>query len=73
MIGDMVNHPPHYTKGQVECIDAIQSALGDEAFVSYCRGQALKYVWRTGNKWDAAEDMRKAIWYLNKAAELLER
>ena len=26
---DNVNRPKHYRKGKVECIDAIQSALGD--------------------------------------------
>jgi hypothetical protein len=23
---DMVNHPPHYTQGDIECIDAIKAA-----------------------------------------------
>ena len=27
---DNVNHPPHYKKGSVECIDAIKSALTKE-------------------------------------------
>lgn len=62
---DMVNHPPHY-QGKVECIDAIESALGEDAFYAYCRGTALKYIWRTGKKWDAKEDIRKAIWYLER-------
>lgn len=26
---DNVNHPPHYKQGEIECIDAIKSALGD--------------------------------------------
>ena len=69
---DMVNRPPHYTTGKVECIDAIHAALGDESFIDYCRGQALKYVWRSNQKWNAAEDMRKAAWYLDRAASMLE-
>jgi hypothetical protein len=64
---DMVNHPPHYqTESGLECIDAIRAMLGEEAFKDYCRGTAMKYIWRTGNKWDAEEDIKKAIWYLQE-------
>jgi hypothetical protein len=63
---DMVNHPPHYTQGGVECIDALEAMLGEDGFNAYCRGTALKYIWRTGHKWDAAEDLKKAIWYLGR-------
>ena len=63
---DMVNHPPHY-QGQVETIDGIEAALGPDGFRAYCRGNALKYIWRAGKKGDADEDIRKAIWYLNRA------
>lgn len=67
---DMVNHPPHYTQGAVECIDAIRAALGDEGLVSYCRGAAIKYLWRTGKKDNAVQDLEKAIWYITKAVEV---
>lgn len=68
---DMVNHPPHYqSENGIECIDAIHAALGDDGFVAYCRGNAMKYTWR--EKIDPAEDLRKATWYLNKAAEVIE-
>lgn len=70
MSPDMVNHPPHYTAGSIECIDAIRAALGDEAFIGHCRATAIKYLWRTGRKGDAVEDMRKAAWYVNKAIEV---
>ena len=69
---DMVNHPPHYTAGAIECIDAIREALGADGFISYCRGNAIKYLWRTGRKGNGAEDLRKAVWYANKAASVLE-
>lgn len=65
---DMVNSPPHY-QGEVECIDAIRSALGEDGFKAYCRGTSMKYIWRTGKKWDAEQDVRKAIWYLNQLLE----
>ncbi|AGH31854.1 nucleotide kinase [Salicola phage CGphi29] len=70
--GDPVNSPQHYqsTNG-IECIEAIQAALGNEAFVSYCRGNALKYIWRCGDKGKPKEDLQKAAWYMNKAAEVI--
>jgi len=65
---DMVNHPPHYQSDNgVECIDAIRAALGRDGFIAYCRGNAMKYIWR--DKLDNVEDWNKAIWYLNKATE----
>lgn len=70
---DMVNHPPHYQTGGIECIDAIRAALGLEGFVAYCRGNAIKYSWRAGKKDETAQDLRKAAWYLNRAASELEK
>lgn len=69
---DPVNHPSHYTQGRIECIEAIQAALGDEAFVAFCRGQALRYAWRAGHKEKHAEDLRKGAWYLTRAAAVLD-
>ena len=63
---DMVNHPPHYQSDNgVECIDAIRAALGREGFIAYCRGNAIKYLWR--DKVNNVEDRNKAIWYINRA------
>lgn len=70
--GDPVNSPAHYTAGGIECIDAIRAALTPEQFVGFCRGNALKYLWRTGLKGDAAEDMRKAAWYVDRATNAIE-
>jgi len=66
---DMVNHPPHY-QGKVECIDAIEAALGPEGFAAYCRGNAIKYSFRAGRKGPCAEDLAKAQWYLARATGL---
>ena len=65
---DMVNHPPHY-QGKVECIDAIEAALGPDGFAAYCRGSAIKYTYRAGKKGDAAQDINKAQWYLRRMTE----
>lgn len=70
---DMVNHPPHYQADGIECIDAIRAALGLDGFVAYCRGNAIKYSWRAGKKGDAVQDLRKASWYLNRAADELTK
>ena len=66
---DMVNQPPHYTHGGIECIDAMISSQGTEAVKDFCLCNAFKYIWRTKNK-NGIEDIDKAIWYLNKYKEL---
>jgi hypothetical protein len=64
-INDPVNHPSHYTAGRVECIDAIESALGPEGFVNFLRGQVIKYTWRLAHKGNPVQDAEKAAWYQN--------
>lgn len=68
---DPVNHPDHYTAGSIECIDAIQAALTPEQFTGYCRGNAIKYLWRMGLKGDKVQDGEKARWYVNRLLESL--
>lgn len=65
---DMVNCPPHYRQGNVECIDAIQAALTPEEFLGYCKGNVMKYTWRSHFK-GKIEDLKKARWYLNKVVD----
>ena len=65
---DMVNKQPHYNNGDIETIDAIQSALGD-GFEFYLQGNILKYVWRYRHK-NNVEDLKKAQWYLNKLIDI---
>jgi hypothetical protein len=67
-MSDRVNHPPHYTAGGIECIDAIKAALTEEEFRGFCKGNALKYIWREKHK-GGEESMKKAEWYLNKLTE----
>lgn len=64
-VHDPVNHPPHYKAGGIECIDAIEAALTPEEFRGYCKGNALKYVWRERHK-GGAESLAKAQWYLKR-------
>ncbi|MGB0818876.1 MAG: DUF3310 domain-containing protein [Candidatus Puniceispirillaceae bacterium] len=64
---DMVNNPPHYTDGEIECIDAIRAALGPDGFRAFCRGNAMKYIWRCELKDNMNTDLEKAGWYLQTA------
>jgi len=67
---DMVNHPPHYCTGDIECWDAMVSAFGLEWMRAYATVTAFKYIWRAKHKGRFAEDMKKAAWYEAKAAEM---
>ena len=61
---DNVNSPPHYKQGAIECIETIQSALTEEEFRGYCKGNAMKYIWRERHK-GGTESIEKAAWYLD--------
>ena len=65
-MADPVNHPNHYTKGGVECIDAIQSSMTEEAFRGYCKGNIQKYIYRYEDKQNPKQDLLKARWYLDR-------
>ena len=62
---DLVNDPPHYKQGSIECIDAIKAALTPEEFLGYCKGNIMKYMWRERYK-GGVESRRKAAWYLKQ-------
>ena len=61
MSADLVNHPPHYTS-HPSGIEAIQVT----EHMGFCLGNAVKYIWRAGDKGDALTDLRKARWYLDR-------
>lgn len=73
---DSVNHPKHYTShpSGVECIEITEH-------YNFCVGNAIKYLWRQGLKDDAGldpaakqiEDLRKAIWYIERQIKGLEK
>lgn len=68
---DMVNSPPHYNQGAVECIDAIEAQLSREEFIGYLRGTIAKYNWRLMRKGSPHEDARKMAWYQARLIEVL--
>lgn len=63
-MSDNVLHPSHYTQGKIECKDAIKAALTPEEWRGYCKGNALKYVWRERYK-GGDESLDKAAVYLD--------
>lgn len=73
-VKDNVNHPAHYTKGDIETIDYIVDVLGTQGAIDYCHGNVLKYTGsRLMNKGNCIQDAQKAIWYLNKMIDIKER
>lgn len=63
---DPVNNPAHYNHKGVEAIAAIEASMTDEEFQGYCKGNAMKYLWRYKYKGKPVEDLKKAQWYLDK-------
>ena len=61
----MVNKPPHYNEGGVECIDNIKQQLGKD-FPAYLEGSAIKYIHRHKYKDANIQDLEKSIWYIKK-------
>ena len=69
---DVINHPSHYTKGRIECIDAIDSATtGKSGIEAVCVANVIRCLWRYEEK-GGLESVRKAQWYLNKLISELE-
>jgi len=61
---DNINHPAHYKGRGLESIQVI-----DAFDLGFNLGNAVKYILRAGKKGDKNEDLRKAIWYLNREIE----
>lgn len=81
-----IDHPPHYQGAsrqccntlmvlgvkpeqlEGECIDAIE-----ELNFGFNLGNAVKYLWRCGQKGSAIEDLEKAKWYLAREFSRVDR
>jgi hypothetical protein len=63
---DPVARPRHYTShpSGIECIQIAEH-------LNFCLGNAVKYIWRAGEKEgaDDVEDLEKAQWYLGREIE----
>lgn len=67
---EMVNHPQHYSNGNIECIDVMLQLYGKEAVLNFCLLNSFKYQWRCKMKNNCLEDLAKAKWYLDKYLEI---
>jgi Protein of unknwon function (DUF3310) len=58
--GDPTN-PSHYRShpSGIECITITEH-------MSFCLGNAVKYIWRSPHSSTPETDLRKAIWYINR-------
>ncbi len=72
---DNVNNPSHYNSAgakcldcgrPIECIDVIENLVCN-------RANAVKYIWRMDHKGKPVEDLKKAIWYLEREVRRLQR
>ena len=63
---EMVDHPSHYNQG-IETIDYI-----DSWEMNFNTGNVIKYVTRAGYKNDQLEDLKKAMWYLDREIQRLK-
>jgi hypothetical protein len=66
---DLVNAPPHYTEGEIECKDGIKAALRGckDSYMGWCLGNTIKYIWRFALKGNPLQDLKKASFYLTEA------
>ena len=65
---DLVNNPPHYKTGGIETIDYIEAKE-----LNFHLGNAVKYISRANHKGTPIEDIRKAIWYLERELDRRHR
>lgn len=65
---DTVQRPRHYTShpSGIECIEITEH-------MGFCLGNAIKYIWRADLKGNAVEDLKKAVWYLQREIARRER
>lgn len=57
-----VNHPSHYCQGEHEVIELTEQ-------LSFCLGNAVKYILRAPYKGQELRDLKKARWYLQRIAD----
>ena len=67
-IEDLVAHPNHYTShpSGIECLQITEH-------MNFCLGNALKYIWRCDMKMKPIEDLKKAIFYIEREIERREK
>jgi hypothetical protein len=65
---DPVERPRHYNvhPSGVECIEVVE-------WFNFNVGNAIKYLWRAGEKGFTDQDLEKARWYINRELDRRQR
>jgi len=66
-VKEMVNHPDHYKGNKFEVIEIIE-----DYNLSFSMGNAVKYLLRAGKKDNTIQDLKKAVWYIEREIKTLE-
>lgn len=68
MSDEKIDHPEHYNSNPsgIECIEVVEH-------LNFNRGNAVKYIWRAGEKGDAIEDLKKAAWYVAREIARIQK
>jgi len=64
---DSINSPKHYTAGKYEVIDVIE-----DWDLNFRLANTIKYIARHKHKGKPLEDLKKALWYLQREIDLYE-
>ena len=68
---EMVNHPLHYGGDTTyECIKVLKAWMSKDEYKGFLRGNAIKYLCRTGKKDSVVQELNKVKWYVEKLIEL---
>lgn len=60
-MSNKIDHPSHYNRGKIEVIDFIEDQQ-----LNFNLGNVIKYICRAGFKDDREQDLKKALWYLER-------
>lgn len=64
---ESISYPKHYTEhpSGIECIQITEH-------MNFCLGNAIKYIWRADIKGNKEEDLKKAIWYIERELQRIK-
>lgn len=65
---DEVNHPVHYLSNKAKCAgcDKPIECIDVTEHMNFTLGNAVKYIWRSEHKGNRVQDLKKAIWYIQR-------
>lgn len=69
---EAVDHPSHYNRSGVSCIEALKAAIvGLAGIEAVCTANAIMYLWRW-KQMGGVKDLDNAIWHINRLKEEIE-